>query len=65
MEDAMNFNPQSNVLIQMEQGTNGLWNVNEVGHDGPLASFEDIEKCCDYASDYAKEKNGIIVQTLN
>jgi hypothetical protein len=49
----------------MQQGINGQWDVNQVGNDTPLASFEDIEKCVDYASEIAKEKGGIVVQTLN
>jgi hypothetical protein len=61
----MNFDPQGQVLIQMQQGVDGHWNVNEVGHEQPLASFDDIEQCVDYASDIAKEKNGIIVQHLH
>lgn len=61
----MNFSPNGKILIQMQQGENGRWNVNEVGFDKPLASFDDIENCVDYASYIAKEKDGIIVQTLN
>jgi hypothetical protein len=49
----------------MQQSADGRWNVNEVGYDQPLGSFEDIEQCVDYASTVAKEKNGIIIQSLN
>jgi hypothetical protein len=61
----MNLDPHSQVLIQMQQSADGRWNVNEVGYDQPLGSFEDIEQCVDYASTVAKEKNGIIIQSLN
>jgi len=52
-------------LIHLQQGTDGLWDVTEVGVSKPLASFYDVEKCVDYASDVAKEKGGIIVQVLD
>ena len=61
----MHCDPRTEFLIQMQQGANGQWNVNQVGHDAPLASFEDIEECVDYASEIAREKGGIVVQTLN
>ncbi|MES2538311.1 MAG: hypothetical protein V4632_20820 [Pseudomonadota bacterium] len=61
----MTPNQEARVLIQMQQGENGLWDVNEVGFDQPLASFADIEQCVDYASDVAKARQGIIVQSLN
>jgi hypothetical protein len=61
----MTPNQEAKVLIQMQQGANGQWNVNEVGFDQPLGSFSDIEQCVDFASDVAKARQAIIVQSLN
>jgi hypothetical protein len=65
MESMMNAEPQRPVFIQMQQSTDGNWDVNQVGLDHPLASFSDIEKCVDYASEMVQQKNGIVVQYFN
>lgn len=61
----MRMDMEGKVLIQMQHSSNGTWDVNEVGASQPLASFGDIEKCVDYASNIAKERDGLIIQSLN
>ena len=61
----MGFDQQGKVVIQVQQGQNGLWDVNEVGFDKPLASFDNKEKACEYANDLAKTKGGASGQLPN
>jgi hypothetical protein len=54
----------SEMLIQMRQCDAGRWHVHQVGAGDALASFDDMEDAVDYASDYARNNNGRIVQFL-
>jgi hypothetical protein len=64
-ENFMRSDLQGKTLIHMQQGAGGLWDVTEVGISEPLASFDDVEKCVDYASNVAREKDGVVVQMLD
>lgn len=54
----------SEALIQLRQCDAGRWHVHQVGAGAALASFDDMEDAVDYASDYAQNDNGRIVQFL-
>ncbi|CAN5458458.1 hypothetical protein BH11PSE11_BH11PSE11_03390 [soil metagenome] len=58
----MGFDQKGKVVIQVQPGANGQWDVNEVGFDKPLASFDDKEKAVEYAQDIAKTKGDTVVQ---
>jgi hypothetical protein len=62
-EIAMGFDQPGKVVIKVQQGNNGQWDVNEVGFEKPLASFDSKEKADEYANDIAKTKGGASVQT--
>lgn len=58
----MGFDQQGKIVIQVKAGSNGQWDVNEVGFEKPLASFDDKDKAFEYANDIARTKGGTIVK---
>lgn len=52
-------------LIQMTEVDGRQWHVSQVGQAEPLASFGDVEAAVDYASDFAQNSGGRIVQHLD
>jgi hypothetical protein len=61
----MGFDQQGKVVIQVQKGANGQWDVNEIGFEKPLASFDSEDKAYEYANDIAKTKGGATVQRPN
>jgi hypothetical protein len=58
----MGFDQKGNIVIKVQQGANGQWDVNETGFEKPLATFETKEKAVEYANDIAKTKGGSRVE---
>jgi hypothetical protein len=58
----MGFDQQGKIIIQVQKGRSGQWDVNELGFDKPLASFDEKEEAVEYANDIAKTKGGAIVK---
>ncbi|HZM47179.1 MAG TPA: DUF2188 domain-containing protein [Burkholderiales bacterium] len=45
-------------VFRVCHGANRQWDVNEMGFDKPLASFDTEEDACTYANDLAETKPG-------
>lgn len=54
--------PAETMMVRMEQAAGGRWNVQQVGSDDPLASFDDIEQCVDYACELERNRQAVVVQ---
>ncbi len=54
----MGFDQKGSVVIKVQQGENGQWDVNETGFEKPLATFDGKDKALEYANDIAKTKGG-------
>ena len=58
----MGFDQKGTVVIKVQQGENGKWDVNETGFEKPLATFEAKDKALEYAHDIARTKGGSRVE---
>lgn len=58
----MGFDQKGAVLIKVQQGENGKWDVNETGFEKPLATFDAKDQALDYANDIARTKGGSRVE---
>jgi hypothetical protein len=62
MEAAMGFDQKGQVVIRVQRNADGQWDVNEIGFEKPLATFENEPEALEYAQDLAKTKGGTVVQ---
>jgi hypothetical protein len=58
----MGFDQKGSLVIKVQQGVNGQWDVNETGFEKPLATFENKDKAIEYANDIARTKGGSRVE---
>lgn len=58
----MGFDQKGNVVIKVQQGVNGEWEVNETGFEKPLATFNAKDEAVEYAIDIARTKGGSCVE---
>jgi hypothetical protein len=58
----MGFDQKGSIVLKVQLGTSGKWDVNETGFEKPLATFETKEKAIEYANDIAKTKGGTRVE---
>jgi len=61
----MGFDQKGTLVFRVARGNDNKWNVNEVGFDKPLASFDNEKDARTYADDLAKTKPGSKVVVEN
>ena len=54
----MGLDQSGDNVFRVSHGENSQWDVNEMGFDKPLASFDSKQDACNYANDLAKSKPG-------
>ena len=55
-EDILGYDQKDSSVFRVARGTSGRWDVTEVGHDKPLASFNTRQDAREHARDRAKRK---------
>jgi hypothetical protein len=58
----MGFDQKGQVVIRVQRNADGQWDVNEVGFEKALATFDNQQDALEYAQDIAKTKGGTVVQ---
>ena len=53
------------VVIRIERGNMGRWNVLESDFEDPLAAFDDRQSACDYANKLSTSRTGATVVLLD
>jgi hypothetical protein len=53
------------VVIRIERGDLGQWNVLESDFEDPLATFDDRQRACDYANKLSASKSESTVVLLD
>jgi len=59
----MGFDQRGSVVIKVQRAQNGKWDVNEIGFDKPLASFDSESLALTYANDIVVSKPGSRVES--
>jgi hypothetical protein len=59
----MGFDQQGGIVIKVGQARNGQWDVNEMGFEKPLATFDSESMAITYANDIVSSKAGSRVES--
>lgn len=58
----MELDQKGSVVIKVQQGGNGQWDVNEAAFEKLLATFDTEDKAVEYANNIARTKAGSCVE---
>jgi len=61
----MGIDQKGPVVFRVSRGENDRWDVSENDFDNPLATFDDKQDACDYASKLTETKEGATVQVMD